>query len=457
MDDENFYTCGCRCSATAMQSVRVSAAFDDAEATQRADDTDGSGDLDLGVVLAGLRFANVAIPPGAGIVTAAVQFNSDQGFAGDNTTPLTLDVYAAAVDNAPSFGGNFVNLGALPHSATSVGWPVPPWTVQQSGAAQRTPNLSSLIQEIITRPGWQSGNAIALLFAAGNGRREAESFDGNSARAAVLEIQFVTYADQALNVCMPPDLNPNLDGQPIPTDDQLQADCADCAGHARRSGDGVRYRSASVMWSPVLASSTQSANRAPGAGRADCTISIRERLDHRPTPRATSRSASPRAGRHAGTSRQRCRRLSAGGACEVEGTATIQVDESETDAFGIVSASSDSRVRSAVHGWSQPRSRPRPDHVRSAVPLRPDVRDLASSGHGEAPRAVGPSGLGVFGSRALQAAVRAQGSDTACVVPTIPLRSVSSSTGRASADSSARWVPASTMATRRSRQGQRDR
>ncbi|HSP97559.1 MAG TPA: hypothetical protein VL049_09995, partial [Candidatus Dormibacteraeota bacterium] len=66
--------------------------------------------------------------------------------------------------------------------------------------------------------------------AGSGGRREAESFDGNPARAAVLSVQFQVAPVQALNVCMPEALNPNLtDGNgmhhPAPQPDQLQADC----------------------------------------------------------------------------------------------------------------------------------------------------------------------------------------------------------------------------------------
>jgi hypothetical protein len=232
MDNPNYYSCACRCSAPVTTTLRVSANFDDAEQSQRLDDTDGSGDLDLGVVVSGLRFTNAVIPRDATINSAFLQFTSDQGFAGNNTTALTLNLFGEASDSATSFGGNFANVNGRTRTTASVNWSVPAWTATgQAGAAQRSPDLKAIVQEIVKRPGWQSGNALAMIIAGSGGRREAESYDGNKTRAALLEVTFSVATDQALNVCMPANLNPNLldaNGtyQPIPSDMDLQNDCS---------------------------------------------------------------------------------------------------------------------------------------------------------------------------------------------------------------------------------------
>ncbi|MEM7207318.1 MAG: chitobiase/beta-hexosaminidase C-terminal domain-containing protein, partial [Pseudomonadota bacterium] len=57
------------------------------------------------------------------------------------------------------------------------------------GEAQRTPDLSAVIQEIVSLPGWQSGNDLALIIT-GTGERTAESYNGQSSRAALLEIEY---------------------------------------------------------------------------------------------------------------------------------------------------------------------------------------------------------------------------------------------------------------------------
>jgi len=225
LDDPNFYACGCDCATTLSQQVRVRANTDDAEQSLLGNDTDGATDLDLGVVLAGVRFTNVVIPAGALITSASIQFTADANFAGDNTTPLNLDVFGVAGPNAPSFGGDFAPLAALPRTIASIGWLPPPWQPQQAGAAQRTSDLSSIIQEVIGSPGWQAGNAIAVIFAGSGGRREAEAHNGNPALAALLEVNYIVGTSQTFDVCMPADINPNAMGNGIPTDTQLQADC----------------------------------------------------------------------------------------------------------------------------------------------------------------------------------------------------------------------------------------
>ncbi len=229
-DSPNFYTCSCRCSARPTLNMRVSAALDDTEGPQ-VSDPDGATDLDFGGTIVGVRFTSLAIPPGSVITAASIQFTADQAFSADNTTPLNLDVFAEEADNAPPFAANVVNnLGTLPRTLASIGWNVPPWAVSESGPAQRTPDVSAIIQEVVNRPGWRSDNALVMIFAGSGGRREAESFDGAPARAAVLTVQFEVAPVQALNVCMPEALNPNLkdgngENHPTPKEEQLQADC----------------------------------------------------------------------------------------------------------------------------------------------------------------------------------------------------------------------------------------
>ena len=44
-------------------------------------------------------------------------------------------------------------------------------------AAQRTPDLGAVLQEVVGRPGWVSNNALMIIIT-GSGRRTAESFEG---------------------------------------------------------------------------------------------------------------------------------------------------------------------------------------------------------------------------------------------------------------------------------------
>jgi hypothetical protein len=65
----------------------------------------------------------------------------------------------------------------------------PAWTAGSVAAAQRTPDLAWVVQEVVDRPGWASGNALALLVT-GRGHRTAVAYEGGAARAAVLHVDY---------------------------------------------------------------------------------------------------------------------------------------------------------------------------------------------------------------------------------------------------------------------------
>ncbi len=148
-----------------------------------------SSDLELAVDVGGpqavgLHFAGVAIPQGAQILSASVQFTVDEVSAG--TTALSIRGEAA--DDAAPFRSASGDVSDRPPTSASVAWSPPEWrAVGEAGAAQRTPDLSALVQEIVDRPGWAPGNALALVVT-GPGTRTAESYDGSPGAAARLEI-----------------------------------------------------------------------------------------------------------------------------------------------------------------------------------------------------------------------------------------------------------------------------
>ena len=63
-------------------------------------------------------------------------------------------------------------------------------------ADQRTPDLSALLQEIVDRPGWRSGNAVALILS-GAGRRTARAYDGLQAGAPLLHVELTARTTRA--------------------------------------------------------------------------------------------------------------------------------------------------------------------------------------------------------------------------------------------------------------------
>ncbi|MEE8450603.1 MAG: Ig-like domain-containing protein, partial [Thermoguttaceae bacterium] len=96
-----------------------------------------------------------------------------------------------AVDNAPTFTSTAWNISSRDRTTATVQWSPPEWTTKgQSGPDQQTPDLAAVIGEIVNRPGWQFGNALALVIT-GEGKRVAESYNGDAQGAPLLYVKYV--------------------------------------------------------------------------------------------------------------------------------------------------------------------------------------------------------------------------------------------------------------------------
>jgi PKD repeat protein len=134
-----------------------------------------------------MRWTALAIPPGATITAAWVQFAAKA--AQSEATTLTLRGQAA--DNPPAFTTTAGNISTRPRTAAATAWAPVAWLAGEAGPNQRTPDLSAVIQEIVGRPGWASGNALALIVT-GTGHRTAYSWDGKAAGAPLLHVEYTT-------------------------------------------------------------------------------------------------------------------------------------------------------------------------------------------------------------------------------------------------------------------------
>ena len=228
----NSYVCSCNCEpAERHRDLRVS--FSEDDANQRPNNVilldSPILDFDNGQFV-GLRFRDVGIPQGAHILHASVQFTAA---AGSVARPLTVQIAAEAADNAEVFNATAGSIGALPVTSTLVAWSPPDWSVVgEAGANELTPDLAGVLQEIVNRSGWVAGNALALIIngTAGTGKREAVSFDGQPAAAALLSVDYTEpvpelVGPQNLAVCVPVDLNADVSVSPTPTEQQLTDDC----------------------------------------------------------------------------------------------------------------------------------------------------------------------------------------------------------------------------------------
>ncbi len=172
---------------------RVAASADDAEENASGSVSVVGSDLELGwdgsAQTLGIRFPGLAVPQGAAVREAWIQFESDEV----STNPVSLTFQAQAADAAPSFTTASRNLSTRTRSPGSVPWIPSPWTaVGVAGPEQRSPDLSALVQAVVDRPGWVSGNALVLLVNgdATNGRRIARSWNTDPSGAPLLHVAY---------------------------------------------------------------------------------------------------------------------------------------------------------------------------------------------------------------------------------------------------------------------------
>ncbi len=177
-------------------SVRVNGSNNDAE--ERISDGDmyrNSTDLEFaydrgGLQITGMRFQNVAIPQGATINNAYLEFETDETDSG----ATNLVIYGEDADNPNVFANNDNNISSRNQTSASVNWAPTAWnTVNQ---LHQTPGISTIIQEIVDRTGWSSGNNMVIMIGPGAGcvdtncQRTAESFNGEANAAPLLVVDY---------------------------------------------------------------------------------------------------------------------------------------------------------------------------------------------------------------------------------------------------------------------------
>ena len=152
-----------------------------------------SNDLDLGNKIVGLRFNGLAIPAGANIINADIQFTVQNIYNG--STPSDLTITGHLIPDAPAFDPNNNNdISTRLRTSNSVDWPISSWTiVGEAGSDQLTANISSIISELISQPGFENNNSIVIIIEAlgsNNGERAAVSHFFNPISAPELCITY---------------------------------------------------------------------------------------------------------------------------------------------------------------------------------------------------------------------------------------------------------------------------
>ena len=148
-----------------MTTVNYQVGAGDDDAYENQDDTnftltgavDQSASTTIGArTISGHRFTSVTVPKGADIITATLQLFI-LGTANDD---INVDIHGEDADNAVDFAADADTINRV-RTTAAVAW------VQDSlitvAAFRSSPELKTVIQEIVNRGSWVSGNAIMIL------------------------------------------------------------------------------------------------------------------------------------------------------------------------------------------------------------------------------------------------------------------------------------------------------
>jgi len=170
-------------------SVRVSASSDDAGEAGNGSVILINKTIKLGFNNddpAGFRFNGLTIPQGATINSADIQFTAN----GNDADATSLTIFGEDADNAVTFTTATNNISSRTQTTASVAWnSLPSWTDNAAGTAQKTSDLKTIVQEIVDRSGWSSGNSMSFIIT-GTGKRTVDTYDESSSTAALLSITY---------------------------------------------------------------------------------------------------------------------------------------------------------------------------------------------------------------------------------------------------------------------------
>lgn len=167
-------------TAQATTTYRVASGTDDAEQRTNgsmylnSSDLEFSHDVDTGQQYIGLRFPNFGVPKGATITSARLEVTADESSSGS----MTLRIRAQRSSNALPFTTASYNISARPRTSAIQSWSPGGWT---AGRTYGTSGLHNELQEVVNLPGYEQGNAVALIvLPRTTPRRVAESFESGS-------------------------------------------------------------------------------------------------------------------------------------------------------------------------------------------------------------------------------------------------------------------------------------
>ncbi|TRO43970.1 VWA domain-containing protein [Pseudomonas sp. ALS1279] len=137
----------------------------------------------------GLRFQNVAIPKGAIITSARIDFVP----AASDDRPVTFTVKAQNTADAAIFDGTVANFTGRVKTANSTTWTPAEWRTTSPQLYVEGPTVTALVQSVIdSNSDWCGNNSMAFFIerTSGEGSRTAFSVDAVTGLQPVLKVEY---------------------------------------------------------------------------------------------------------------------------------------------------------------------------------------------------------------------------------------------------------------------------
>ena len=204
-------------------------------------------------ITSGFRFTNINIPYGSQIQEAYLEFTVDGTYA----IPVVVTFFGEANGNAPPFSSsNRPDNRAL--TMANANWNVTnTWTL---GDIHNSPNITTLIQEIVNRSDWTSGNAIAIIMSdagsTANQHRRVIGYDridpthgyNGIDHAARLVVTYIEGNNPTPTPGATPTPSPTATNTPMPTPTPQECNCVfDCDDTGNGTANASQHHGIGVL------------------------------------------------------------------------------------------------------------------------------------------------------------------------------------------------------------------
>ncbi len=153
--------------------------------------TTGSGSKKVTTTVSqdvGVRFINVGIPQGSTISSAYIDFTVDT----TDSSAASFTINGQKAVNAGTFTSSSNNISTRINSTnkTSAAVTWPSVSNPAAGATLTTPDLKTIVQEIVNQSSWSSSSNSMVLVFSGAGVRKVKSYNQNSGLAPKLRVNY---------------------------------------------------------------------------------------------------------------------------------------------------------------------------------------------------------------------------------------------------------------------------